>query len=66
MINSQPHKGSNNTNSIPRPNPIIQTAKVFLRSLNIISYLLYDYYINFHKKCDLNYIKLENAILKNK
>ena len=34
-MNSQPHKGSNNTKSIPRPKPIIHTAKVFLRSLNI-------------------------------
>jgi len=35
-MNSQPHKGSNNTKSIPRPKPIMQTAKVFFRNLNII------------------------------
>ena len=48
ITKSQPVKGSNKTSKIPKPNPIRQTAIVFLNSLNIIYYLLsFVYYIKY-------------------
>lgn len=35
IMNSQPDIGSNNTSSIPNPNPIKQTAIVFFSNLHI-------------------------------
>lgn len=42
--NNQPVKGSNMTSKMPRPKPIRHTAKVFLKSLSILIYLLSLYY----------------------
>ena len=36
IMNSQPDIGSNNTNKIPKPSPIRQTANVFFNILHII------------------------------
>ena len=46
IMNNQPDIGSNNTSNIPKPNPIKQTAIVFLSTFNIIIYLpSFVYYI---------------------
>ena len=60
---SHPLSGSNNTNKIPSPIPIKQTANVFLNKLNITYYLLFIYFINNFFKC---YIKLNYCIFLQK